>query len=317
MKPMPGSPDRVAWVLAGPTAAGKTSVAHRLAVARGAHVLSADAMAVYRGMDVGTAKPGADLRAELSYHGLDLVDPDQPFSAGAFVEEARRASDAAQHAGRPLIIVGGTGLYLSALLRGLSTGAPADPALRARWEQVWREQGLSGLHAALRARAPEALANLADPQNPRRVIRALERLEAGAGMDDSWTRTPSPIVALGMAPDRLKRRIAERVRAMFRGEGLLEEARRLRARWPQLSPTARHAIGYAEAFAVLDGSMTIDAACARAASRTWQLARRQMTWFRHQLPVSWVQVTDDMNDEMIAAHVSRQWEQDGPSALHF
>lgn len=307
--------ERQAWVLAGPTAVGKTAVAHRLAEQLGANVLCADAMAVYRGLDIGTAKPDSSLLGRVPYRGLNLVDPDQSFSAGAYVEEARRAADEAFSSSRPLIVVGGTGLYISAVLRGLHTGRAPDPARRAHWERIWKEHGTAALQVALKELNADAYARLADPQNPRRLIRALERSEMGEPVASWEEQALHPITALGMEPALLRARIERRAREMFEA-GLLEEAARIRAAWPNLSATACHAIGYAEAFAVLDGSIKIEAAIARTATRTWQLARRQMTWFRHQLPVSWVAVTEETKLDELAAVVRRQWEQDGPATLH-
>ncbi|MCZ7591421.1 MAG: tRNA (adenosine(37)-N6)-dimethylallyltransferase MiaA [Kiritimatiellae bacterium] len=306
---------RGAWILTGPTAVGKTAVAHRLAEQLGAFVLCADAITVYRGLDVGAAKPDAKMLAQASYRGLNLVDPDQTFSVGAYVEEARCAADEAAASNRPLIIVGGTGLYISALLRGLDTKADADPARRAHWESVRKEGGVAALQEALRKLDAKALAALADPNNPRRLIRALERAESGE-VERTWDkRELSPITALQMEPALLRAHIEIRAHEMF-GSGLVEEAARIRKTWPALSPTASKAIGYAEAFAVLDGVLTPLEAIARTAQRTWQLARRQMTWFRHQLPVSWLPVTEETKLNELAAAVRRQWEQDGPSNIH-
>ncbi len=307
--------ERQAWVLTGPTGVGKTAIAHQLAKQFNAVALCADSMAIYRHMDIGTAKPEPALQIEVPYCGINLVDPNEAFSVGAFVHAARRAVEEAEALGRPLLVVGGTGLYISALLRGLDVQSEPDPLRRAHWERVWEEGGLQGLQDALRKLDESAFQRLADPQNPRRVIRALERAEAGE-TSASWSeRHLRPVVGLRMEPAPLRERIEARARAMFE-EGLVEEARGIRARWPELSPTARHAIGYAEAFAVLDGECDEDAARAQTVKRTWSLARRQMTWLRHQIPVSWVDVAPGMTVEEQVACVRRQWEQDGPSTLY-
>ncbi len=313
----PGSRACPAWFLVGPTAAGKSEVAHLLAGRRGALVLSADAMAVYRGMDIGTAKPDAALRAAVCHRGIDLAEPADSFSAGAYLAQARMALAEASRRNQPVIVAGGSGLYVSALLRGLDDAAPADPARRAHWERVEREEGLAGLRAALERLDAEALRALSDPRNPRRLIRALERAEAGRGASRAW-RAPLPVRLTGLQVDAevLRARVALRARRMFEG-GLLEEAGRLREGGRALSPTAAQAIGYAEAFAVLEGRLTIEQAIERAAARTWQLARRQMTWFRRQLPVSWIRVNADETCERLAERVARQWEEDGPTALSF
>lgn len=306
---------RWAWILAGPTAVGKTAVAHRLAEQLGAFVLCADAMTVYRGLDVGTAKPSAEMLAQAPYRGLNLVDPDEFFSVGAYVAEARRAFDEAASLQKPFIIVGGTGLYISALLRGLDSGTEADPARRAHWESVHKEGGVPALQKALKKLDAKAFAALADPNNPRRLIRGLERAESGE-VERTWNkRELSPITALQMEPALLRTHIEIRAHEMF-GGGLVEEAARIRREWPELSATASKAIGYAEAFAVLDGELKPLEAIARTVTRTWQLARRQMTWFRHQIPVSWLAVTEETKLEELALAVRRQWEQDGPSSIH-
>jgi tRNA dimethylallyltransferase len=305
-----------AWFLAGPTAAGKSAVAHLLAEDMKAAILCADAMTVYRALDIGTAKPDASMRASVPYYGLDIVDPDRTFSAGAFLDEARRAAEAAASAGRPLIVVGGSGLYLSALLRGLDPAPAPNPSARARWEAVLRERGVEALEDALRAQYPAAWAALADPRNPRRLIRALERAEAGAPTPTGWREAKlAPVCALQIEPDALKRRIASRARAMI-VRGLVDEAARIRARWPVLSRTARHAIGYDEAFAVLDGKITEGQAVERIAARTWRLARRQMTWLRHQLPVIWIEAGGSASVREIADAVRREWDRHGPHTLH-
>jgi tRNA dimethylallyltransferase len=305
-----------ACFLVGPTATGKSAVAHLLALEMNAAILCADAMTVYRALDIGTAKPDVEMRASVRYFGLDLVDPDQSFSAGAFLEEARRAAQAATSAGQQLIVVGGSGLYLSALLRGLDPASAQTPETRARWEAVFREHGIQALQDALRARSPEAWASLADQRNPRRLIRALERVEAGAPAPTAWRKVkPPPVAALRMEPDALKRRIAARVSEMMR-RGLIDEAARIRARWPVLSQTARHAIGYEEAYAVLDGRMTERQAIEQIIKRTWHLARRQMTWFRHQISVFWIEVGEFASVRQIADTVRRYWIEHEPHALH-
>lgn len=306
----------MAWVLGGPTASGKTVVAHTLAEAMGAVILCADAMTVYRGLDIGTAKPDPALRARVPYYGLDLVDPDQSFSAGAFRQEARRAAARAESERRPLILVGGSGLYLAAVLKGLDESPPPSPERRAYWEELWRRDGIKGLQRELLRLDPAAFAALADPRNPRRLIRALERAEAGIPPPASWKNRPQrpKIAALRLPSDALRRRIRARAAAMFRG-GLLEEARAARARWAQWSRTAQRAIGYAEAFEVLDGRIPLEEAIDRTTARTWQLARRQMTWLRTQLDTAWVEITEEMSAEQAGELVRRRWETDGPTPL--
>ena len=283
------------YCLAGATASGKTAVAQLLAERLGAAILSADAMLVYQGMDIGTAKPTVAERGQVPYYGLDVVTPGEPFSAAAWLEEAHRA----QAASPRLIAVGGTGLYFSALLRGLDPTPPANPALRASLEALSAEE--------LRARLAAHGQTVADTENPRRLVRALEILEQGGTLPAGWGGRARPrLVALTWPREVLHRRIAERVDAMY-AAGLLEEAEALRRRWPAWSRTAAQAIGYAEAFAVLDGTLTEAAARERTVVRTRQLARRQETYLRHQFDVDWVQAAPGDAVETLAGRVAEKW----------
>ena len=281
--------------LAGATASGKTAVGQVLAERLGAAILSADAMLVYQGMDIGTAKPTVDERGQVPYYGLDLVTPGEPFSAAAWLDEAHRA----QAESPRLIAVGGTGLYFSALLRGLDPTPPANPELRARLEALSAEE--------LRARLAAHGQTVADTANPRRLVRALEILEQGGTLPAGWGERERPrLVALTWPRETLHRRIAERVDAMY-AAGLLDEAEALRRRWPAWSRTAAQAIGYAEAFAVLDGTLTEAAARERSVVRTRQLARRQETYLRHQFDVVWVQAAPGDDVETLAGRVAEKW----------
>lgn len=302
--------------LVGPTAVGKTAVAHALAARLGRPVLSADAMLVYRGMDIGTAKPS---RAEISryrYAGVDLADPDRDFSVADFLRAV--PPDPATR----WIVCGGTGLYLRCLAEGLRPAPAACAAVRARCEELLATGGIALLQAELGRIAPDRLAALADPKNPRRLIRAIEAAGPGGAPPAAPDREgrsvsgpPAVLVGLRMEKMALERRIRARVARMY-ADGLLEEAAGLRRTFVRLSRTALQAIGYAEAFAVLDGRMTRPEAMERTAIRTRQLAKRQMTWFRHQHAVAWIDVTEDSSLEQTAAAVVQCWEQHGPIPLH-
>ena len=173
-----GRARRAAFVLVGCTASGKTAVSHAIARGTGAHVLSADSMLVYRGMDVGTAKPTAAERAGVVLRGIDLADPDEPFSAGRWLEEAHAAIREAEAAGRDLIVAGGTGLYVSALLRGIDT-READPVLRAELEDLLAREGPEALRARAESLSPGSTSTI-DAKNPRRLVRLVEILESHA-----------------------------------------------------------------------------------------------------------------------------------------
>lgn len=307
-----------AWLLAGATATGKTAVAQALAERLGTAILSADAMLVYRGMDIGTAKPTAAERGGVPYFGIDLVTPAESFSTGAWLAEAARALSAAaapRTTGGGLIVAGGTGLYLKALTDGFD-GAAADPVRRAHWQALFEREGLAALQGAVEGRAPGTLETLADPANPRRLIRALEHLDACGSLPQQWKRgaPPAPVTALRLPREQLHRRIGRRVDTMFR-QGLVEEARALRHTYPEWSPSARQAIGYAEACAVLDGTLTQPEARERIVIRTRQLAKRQETWFRHQTQAAWVDIDDSDPPARVAQRVLETWRHNGPATV--
>lgn len=300
------------WVLVGPTASGKTDVAHRIARRQGWGIVSADSMLVYRGLDIGTAKPTARERRGIPYAGIDLVEPSQPCSAGLFLErvgrEVRRADGPADW-----IVTGGTGLYVKCLMEGLDAPAPGDPGARREAEAAFEAGGVSALQDLLSRSAPEALARLADPMNPRRLVRAYEVARAGGGAPG---RHRNAAVIVGLRPDRAEheRRMVRRVGRMF-AEGLVEEVRSILASGVALSVTARHAIGYQEALDVLSGACTEAQALVRTAIRTRQYAKRQMTWFRHQADVDWVEVGPGADPDDVAREVEARWEQHGSARL--
>jgi tRNA dimethylallyltransferase len=304
-----------AYCLVGPTASGKTDVAHCLAETLGAWILSADAMQVYRGLDIGTAKAEPAERLRFHYGGVDLVDPNRPFDLSAFLDHAAAFARVCREAGRPLLVVGGSGLYVRALLEGLAPRPPADPVRRREWERRAAEEGVEALQSALRAYNPAALAALADPLNPRRLVRALESAAAGVPIPArTWLPPERQPVLAGLRRGHAARNsaIVMRVDAMYR-KGLLEEARGLREHYGPLSRTAGQAIGYAEAFACLDGRCGRDEAIAQTAGRTRRLAKRQLTWFRRQANVQWVDA-DNGVDAAVEA-VRALWDRTGPARL--
>ena len=301
-------------ILVGPTASGKSAVAQFLAQQTPPRpIISADSMAIYRGMDIGTAKPTAAERAAVPSFGFDLAPPDQPFSAGNYLAAIRAAIPAITAAQATPIVVGGTGLYVKALTLGLDP-PPSNPELRAQAENILQTHGLPALQAATRALNPAEYAKLRDPENPRRVIRAYELLAAGHPLPRPSDRPRPPMAGLLLPPDELHARIARRARQMF-AHGLVEEVRHLRQTHPALSPTARHAIGYEEAAAVLDGRLTEETAIRQVTTRTRQYAKRQMTWFRNQADVRWVEVTPRDDTERLANKVRQIWSALGPTRL--
>ncbi|MFM7074330.1 MAG: tRNA (adenosine(37)-N6)-dimethylallyltransferase MiaA [Planctomycetota bacterium] len=297
------------WFLTGPTASGKTRVGIALAKLLDAEILSMDSMAVYRDMDIGTAKPTALERAEVRHHLLDLATPDQEFSISQYMAAAVAAVAEVQGRGRKVLFVGGTPLYLKALLRGLSEGPAADWDFRESIEREIRETGLEALHERLRQVDPLAAARL-HPNDKRRIIRALEvnRL-TGRPLSHSQTHFDEPVGGVGnrvftlhWARERLHRRIESRVEQMF-AAGLVNEAAGLRVRYGTLGRTASQAVGYREAFGHLDGRLSLAEAIMRVQVRTRQFARRQETWFRGLAECQPVALADDEAPLAIAQRI--------------
>ena len=277
-------------VICGATATGKTGLSLALAQRLpGSEVISADSRQVYRGMDIGTDKVSAAQRELVPHHGLDLVNPDQPFTAADFQRAAFEALDGIAAREGTALLVGGTGLYVRAVARGMpldETGR--DPGERARLERRLAGEGLHTLVAQLRSSAPSVAART-DLENPRRVVRALERVAVGGDRPAPAPRgypARSVLIGLQLEPSENVRRIAERARAQF-AAGLLDEARRLRDAYGDSLP-ALSAVGYREAFGVLDGELTLEQAIDVNVARNRQLARRQRTWFRAEPGVRWL-----------------------------
>jgi tRNA dimethylallyltransferase len=298
-------------VIAGATATGKTGLSIRVAAALRdegipAEIISADSRQVYRGLDIGTAKVSAADRARVLHHGLDLVDPDESFSVADFVRQARAALAPIAANGGLAILVGGTGLYLRAVARGLDVEAlPSDPALRARIDAALIEDGLEAAGERLRRLAP-TLAATTELRNPRRVSRALEIAELAGDVErPPLGGYPGAVAWIGLtAPDETHQAwIGERARAQF-DAGLIEEAAALRARWDPALP-AFSAIGYREAWAVLDGTMDREAAIAEDARRNVAFARRQRSWFRAEADVRWLDAAAS-DPDAIALGVARR-----------
>jgi tRNA dimethylallyltransferase len=284
-------------VIAGATATGKTGLS--LAVARSllaegipAEIISADSRQVFRGLDIGTAKVSATDRAGVPHHGLDLVDPDEPFSVADFVRHSRSALAGIRERGGLGVLVGGTGLYLRAVARGLDTDAlPSDAEVRARVEASLATDGLEATAQRLQALAPR-LASRIDLANPRRVSRALEIAELrGDAPPPPPLGYAAPVAWLGLrlAPDVHRQWIARRAREQF-AAGLLDEARDLRARFDERLPSFS-AIGYREAWAAIDGQLSLEQAIELDARRNEQFAKRQATWFRSEAGIQWLDAT--------------------------
>lgn len=298
-----------AYFLVGTTASGKSAVAQYIAERGGQLVVSADSMNIYRGMDIGTAKPTEAERAKADYAGFDLADPTDKFSVAAYLAAVRPSFKS----GREIILAGGTGLYVKCLTEGFDDVPAENNELRPELEALDFE--------ALEQRAKTEAADLYealtedDRQNPRRLIRIIERTAAGSAAPSGgvWNSKPKPkLVGLHVERELLLKRIEKRVDGMY-AAGLLEEARELAKL--DLSQTALQAIGYAEAFAVLNNEMTMEEAKEKTVIRTRQLAKRQMTWFRNQLNVEWVDVPDGITLHEVAEEVLAVWKRLGKTPV--
>jgi len=278
--------------LVGPTAAGKSGLGLRLAVAHSGEIVSCDSLQVYRGLDIGSAKPGALDRRRVPHHLLDVVDPDQEFSAAEYARRARAAVADIAARGRLPLVVGGTGLYLRALLSGLFEGPSRDQAFRERLEKLAGRWGDERLYRLLARVDPPAAARI-EVRDRVRVVRALEVYRAtGRPLSHHHRQRPEPlrgydVFLLGLAPDRqsLRQAVERRASEMF-ARGLLEEVQGLLERFPSdLRPL--RAIGYRQAVAVLKGDLDVEQARRDMVGDTMRYAKRQMTWFRHQAQVDW------------------------------
>jgi tRNA dimethylallyltransferase len=301
-------------VIAGPTGVGKTAAAVALASRLPLEVISADSRQVYRGMDVATGKPTTSERAAVPHHLVDVVDPDQTFDAARFTAAARALIADIHGRGRLPAVVGGTGLYIRALLRGLDPAVPADPEYRAELTAVAAREGRAALHARLKALAP-AVAHGLHPHDHVRVIRALERVRGGgAGVQTRWA-TAEPewaVVYVGLTMDRatLADRLRRRAAAMV-AAGLEEEVRGLLARG-YTGVRAMSSIGYREFAAVVRGELAPAEALRLMQRDTVRYARRQLTWFAREPALGWLDVDAfDAEASAVAAAIEARLKQEG------
>jgi tRNA dimethylallyltransferase len=296
--------------IVGPTGAGKTAVAVRLAARLPVEVVSADSRQVYRGMDVGTAKPTPEERAAVPHHLLDVVGPDERYHAARFAREARAAIGTILGRGRLPLLVGGTGLYVRALLRGLRPAPPADPAIRGELEEAARREGVAALHARLRAVDPAAAERI-HPSDPVRIIRALEvhRLTGrppGASTHWEESRPPWRALLVGLTRPRgalfalLDRRVERMVAA-----GLEGEARALLAAGCAATLPAMQGIGYRHFVRVIEGRWSREEAVRQMKRDTRRYARRQWTWFAREPGLRWLDLDAAGGVEAAAEQVEK------------
>jgi tRNA dimethylallyltransferase len=313
--------DRKMLVIIGPTASGKSELAMALARRTGGEILSVDSMQVYRGMDIGTAKPSAAEQREVRHHLIDLVEPNEAFTVARFVEMADRVicrvriadqggsvvRNADPTSAAPLIATGGTPLYYKALFEGLFDGPTANAELRTRLKALPNAE----LHAKLAEVDPEAAGRI-HLNDTKRLVRALEVYELTGkpitSFQTDWAAAQSrhPALWFGLLWDReaLNRRINARVKSMI-SAGWVEETRELLARYGELSPTAAEATGYQEIIQHLHGKMSLEDAIERIKIDTRQLARRQMKWFKRFANVHWFAGETPVSE--MCEHVLRTW----------
>ncbi len=301
---------RTCFFLAGPTATGKSDLSLRLAEALNAEILSLDSMAVFRRMDIGTAKPDVEARQKIPHHLIDLVDPHEEFSTAEYMAAAISCVEEVIGRGKTPMFVGGTGLYLRALLRGVFEGPPADWDFRNQMTETAKQSPPGWLHHELRKVDP-ASADRLHPNDERRVLRALEIFHAtGQTASELQQEAPLPVdvrpqQVFWLHPPRewLSERINLRVDLMME-RGLESEARQLLVESPPPGRTARQALGYRELFDWIEGRIpTRESAIELIKTRTRQFAKRQHTWFRNLQECREIRVTGNESAEELASRV--------------
>ncbi len=298
------------WFLTGPTAAGKTGAGIELARMIGAEIVSMDSMALYRHMDIGTAKPDRRQLEAVPHHLVDVIEPHEEFSLARYVEAASECVEQIKARGREVIFVGGTPLYLKGLLRGIFEGPAADWQLRDRLQEEAERHGPDSLHCRLAEVDPQAAERL-HPNDTRRLIRAIEVFEKTGvpisrmqqQFDTGRAADECRVFVLDWPREELCARIDRRVDQMF-AAGLVDEVRSLLARAESpLSKTASQAVGYREVSEHLEGQRALAETVELVKTHTRQLAKRQCTWFRSLSECRSVPVSDDISPTQLAAQI--------------
>ena len=303
-----GAKDPLVVLLLGPTGSGKTALSLALGEQFNGEIVSCDSVAVYRGMDLGTAKPTAAERAHLPHHLIDVADPDQPFTAGEYSRQARAALKAIAQKGRLPIVTGGTGLYLRALTEGLFAGPARQTELRIRFDRSRQRHGKPWLHRVLARLDPSSAARIHANDTPK-LIRAIEicltsRKPLSHVLDNQQeARDPLTgfrLLRIGLNPPRksLYDRLNQRASAMFTA-GLIDETRDLLACYGPVK--SLDSLGYRQAAAVLSGTLTLAAAIEAAQQGHRNYAKRQVTWFRREPSVYWLESFGDQPETVRAA----------------
>jgi tRNA dimethylallyltransferase len=286
-------------LILGVTASGKSALAFELSKTLGAEIISVDSMKVYRRMDIGTAKPPAEKKQLIPYHLIDIVEPSEAFSVDKFMDLTEKTVSDIQDRGKPVVAVGGTAMYIKALLYGLFEGPGSDAAIRNRLQESIKEIGLGPLHEKL-VEVDPAAAERIHPNDEKRIVRALEVYEltgkpissfqkqwGDADPADDWL-----VIGLRREKEIESQRMNLRIKKMMEA-GLVEEVTALLAEEKPLSPQAAAAIGYAEMIAHLNGEMELDETVERIKINTRRFAKSQRTWFKTFKSVNWININED------------------------
>lgn len=303
-----------AIVITGATGTGKTELAVEVAARTSGEIISADSRQVYRQMDIGTGKPGEALRRRIPHHGLDCLEPDESYSAGRFARDAWRWITQVREHGRTPIVVGGTGFFIRALIAPLGPEPTSEPEQRMRLRNYLSGHAPQELKRWLRRLDPRRAEQLAREGGRQRLARSLE-VALLSGRPHSWWLAQSPetpalramVFCLDLPRHELYERIDRRFDRMM-AEGLLDEVRKLLSRFPATAPGLR-SVGYVELVSHLHGERTLDEAIEDARRSTRRFARRQLTWFQHQLPEHTIWLAADRPRSELADEIARRWEE--------
>ena len=294
------------WFLVGPTAVGKTEIAVELAARLKAEIVTADSMQVYRGMDIGTAKPTRKQQSKVRHHLLDVVDVEEIYDVARYRNDVLGVVSGIQRRGHRMLVSGGSGMYVRALRLGLFEGARRDAKVRKKWLSIGEKKGMTYLHHILE-RVDAAAASRIAPTDTRRVVRALEHFEITgkpiSSVQTQWAgaETADVIVGLDRPRKTLHERCNRRVLEMLE-RGFLEEVEGLIDRLKK-SPTAGQAVGYREASAHLRGKISREEMVDLIQRHTRQLAKRQLTWFRREHNLKWINIEDGQPTSDVVAHL--------------
>jgi tRNA dimethylallyltransferase len=288
-------------VIVGPTAVGKTQTGMKYAFQLGGEIVNADSMQVYRRMDIGTAKPSANDRTAVPHHLIDIVDPDEDFNVSIFVRLARNVIHQLHDRSKPVFVVGGTGLYIRALIGGLLRSQDPDYELREFYRSQVNNYGIDYLYGQLQTRDPESAFKI-NPHDTVRIIRALEVLDlmghpiAELQRSHQFMEKPYIVLKIGLTMEKqaLFQRIDERIDQMIKG-GLIEEVRMLLQMGYDETCKAMQSLGYRHILAYLKGSLTLDDAVRRMKRDSRSYAKRQMTWFKKEPDIHWFLLPDNMD----------------------